>query len=171
MTGGSLWQRRVIGLLLDQLRQGVTPDAIALTIALGVALATFPILGSTTLLCAAAGVLLRLNQPIIQLVNWLCYPLQLVLLIPFYRAGEWLGAPHLALSIPQLVERFESLGPLPFAERFGLIALGGIGAWVLLVPPAALALYFLLRPPLRVLAARARRTPNTASNSSSASPQ
>lgn len=156
-TGGSFWQRRVLAPILAQLRQGITPEKIALTLALGFALAVFPILGSTTILCALAAALLRLNQPIIQLVNYLAYPLQFLLLIPFYRAGEWFGAPHLELSIPEMIERFRA-GPGQFMLDFGSIALGGIAAWCLLAPPVALLLYELLKPLLRGLAARTRRT-------------
>jgi uncharacterized protein (DUF2062 family) len=150
------WQRRVIGLIVAQLRQGITADQIALTVALGCVLALFPILGSTTLLCAGAALWLRLNQPVIQLVNYLCYPLQIALLLPFYHAGEWLGAPHLALSIPQLFERFRA-SPLQFIADFAGIALGGVGAWCVVAPGTAALLYFMLRPPLRLLAARTRR--------------
>lgn len=154
-TKESFWRRRVVGLVMAQLRQGITPDKIALTVALGSLLAIFPILGSTTLLCAIFAAWLRLNQPVIQLVNYLMYPLQLVLLIPFYRAGEWFGAPHLALSIPQLVERFTQ-GPLQFMLDFGTIALGGIAAWFVLAPPAIALIYFGLRLPLRATARRIR---------------
>jgi uncharacterized protein (DUF2062 family) len=150
------WRRRVLDVIVAQLRQGITPEKIALTVALGCTLALFPILGSTTLLCAVAAFWLRLNQPIIQLVNYLCYPLQLLLLLPFYSAGEWLGAPHLALSIPQLVDRFRA-GPLRFIADFAVIALGGIGIWCLVAPLLVAAIYFILKHPLRLLAARTRR--------------
>src|SRR5258706_253132 len=84
----SFWQRRVVIPILNQLKQGITPEKIALTIALGALLSVFPILGATTLLCSLAAFALRLNQPIIQVINYLAYPLQIALLIPFYRAGE-----------------------------------------------------------------------------------
>ncbi|MFP5305375.1 MAG: DUF2062 domain-containing protein, partial [Gammaproteobacteria bacterium] len=71
------WQRRVVAPIVAQLRQGITPEKIALTLALGAVLGIFPILGSTTLLCAVAGVWLRLNQPVIQIVNYFMYPLQI----------------------------------------------------------------------------------------------
>ena len=145
------WKRRVGDVLVAQFRQGITPEKIALTIALGGVLAVFPILGSTTLLCALAAFCLGLNQPIIQLVNYFCYPVQIALLLPFYRAGEWLGAPHLTLSIPQLVERFKA-GPLRFIADFAGIALGGVGIWCVAAPVAAALLYLALRPPLRLLA-------------------
>jgi uncharacterized protein (DUF2062 family) len=147
------WRQRLVELIVAQLRQGITPEKIALTLALGMVLAAFPILGSTTLLCALAALWLRLNQPIIQLVNYLCYPLQFALLLPLYRAGEWLGAPHLSLSIPQLMARFQA-GPLQFVKDFAGVALGGVAAWCLLAPPALVLLYFALRRPLRLLAQR-----------------
>jgi uncharacterized protein (DUF2062 family) len=150
------WRRRVVDVIVGQLKQGITPDKIALTIALGALLAIFPILGSTTLLCAIAAAGLRLNQPVIQLVNYLLYPLQIALLIPFYRAGEWFGAPHLSLSIPQLAERFAA-GPLRFIVDFGTIALGGIAAWMVVAPLAIAAIYFGLRLPLRAAAERLNR--------------
>lgn len=153
----SFWRRRVVNVILKQLKQGITPDKIALTLALGGVLATFPILGTTTILCGLAGVLLKLNQPIIQLANWLAYPLQILLLIPLYRLGQYIfGTPHLSLSIPQMVQRFDA-GPLKFIGDFGTIALGGIGAWCIIAPFAVWVIYFALRWPLRVMAVRTER--------------
>jgi uncharacterized protein (DUF2062 family) len=152
----SWWQRRLVAPILAQLRQGITPDKIALTCALGAVIAVFPILGSTTLLCGLAAWGLRLNQPIIQLVNYLCYPLQFVLLIPFWRAGEWFGAPHVSLSIPELMIRFES-APWPFIVEFAGVAAGGVAAWLVAAPVAVALLHFSLLPVLRRAAARSRR--------------
>jgi uncharacterized protein (DUF2062 family) len=154
-SAAGFWQRRIVDPVLAQLRQGITPDKIALTIALGTLLAIFPILGATTLLCALVAAGLRLNQPVIQLVNYLMYPLQLILLLPFYRAGEWLGAPHLSLSIPQLLGRFTA-SPQQFVVDFGVVALGGIAVWFICAPPAIALIYFSLRTPLRVAARRIR---------------
>ena len=75
---------------IQLLRQGVTPEKIALIIALGIILGVTPVLGSTMLLCTLAAVVLRLNLPAIQLVNGVVYPLQFLLLIPFYRLGAWM---------------------------------------------------------------------------------
>lgn len=147
----------MIGPVVAQLKQGITPEKIALTIALGAMIGIFPILGATTLLCGIAAAWLGLNQPIIQLVNYLAYPVQLILLLPFYRAGETLfGRSHMPLSIPMLIERFRADVGRFFAD-FGIIGLGGIGVWCLLAPIAGAALYYTLRPTLRAMAARVRR--------------
>ncbi len=91
MTGtDSLPDCRWLKPFIQLLRQGMSPEKIALTIALGIILGVTPVLGSTTLLCALAAILLRLNLPAIQLVNGVVYPLQFLLLIPFYRLGAWM---------------------------------------------------------------------------------
>ena len=154
---GLFWSDRFVGPVATQLKQGITPEKVALTIALGVVIGIFPILGATTLLCGLVAVRLRLNQPIIQLVNYLTYPVQIIMLLPFYRTGETLlGRQHMPLSIPMLIERFrENTGR--FFGDFGMIGLGGIGVWCILAPLVGTVLYFMLRPPVRAFAARARR--------------
>jgi uncharacterized protein (DUF2062 family) len=148
----SFWHRRIVAPIVAQLTQGVTPQKIALTIALGLMLGVFPILGSTTVLCGLAAVSLRLNQPIIQLVNYLGYPLQLALLIPFYRAGEHLlGRAPIPLSIPLLFQRF-SADFWQFLADFGMIAVGGILVWTIVAPCIAAVIYLSLLPALRRLA-------------------
>jgi uncharacterized protein (DUF2062 family) len=147
------WKRRVVDVVLAQLRQGITPQKIALTVAIGATVGLFPILGSTTLLCFLAGVLLKLNQPIIQAVNYLVYPLQVTGIYFFIRIGESLtGTPALQFSIAGLLQQFRA-APLHFFQEFGMTALRGVLAWTLIAPLVAAALYFGLLPVLRRLAA------------------
>ena len=150
----SFWKRRVVTPLVAQLKQGVTPEKLALTVALGLVLGIFPILGATTLLCGFAAIALRLNQPVIQLVNYFAYPVQLALIIPIYQAGEKLfGNAPIPLSIPLIFERFRAdFGQ--FLRDFGTIAVQGIVVWCILAPVLVAALYFTTRPLLRKLARR-----------------
>lgn len=147
------WQRRIVGPIVGQLKQGITPSRIALTVALGIVLGIFPILGSTTLLCALAGLWLRLNQPVIQLVNYFVYPLQIALLLPFYRAGETLfRQPHVPIfSVTDLMQRFQA-SPTQFLIDYGMVGVYGIVVWCLVAPLLIAAIYFSTRPVLRRLA-------------------
>ncbi|HVT35395.1 MAG TPA: DUF2062 domain-containing protein, partial [Nevskiaceae bacterium] len=97
---------------------------------------------------------LRLNQPIIQAVNYLAYPLQLLLLLPFYRAGETLfGQPHLPIfSVSELLARFQA-GPLQFLVDYGMVGIYGIVVWCLLAPIAFVLIRRATLLPLRALAA------------------
>jgi uncharacterized protein (DUF2062 family) len=141
-----LWRRRVVDVTLAQLRQGITPHKLALSIALGVTLALFPIMGTTTALCLLFGLALRLNQPILQLVNWLAWPLQIPGIYFFIRIGEWLThtAP-ISFSIPALLLAFKA-SPLDFLRQYGTTGLRGILAWLLIAPGLAALLYLLSLP-------------------------
>lgn len=151
----SWFRRRILAPIAQQLKQGITPEKIALTLALGFTVGIFPIIGATTLLCALVGIALRLNQPVIQLVNYLAYPVQIALLIPYYRAGETLfGQPHLPIfSVTELVARFQA-GPLQFLVDYGMVGLYGVVVWALTAPLLIALLFFGLRPLLGRLAPR-----------------
>lgn len=153
----SAWRRRVIAPIVAQLRQGITPRLIALTIAAGLVLGIFPVLGSTTVLCAVFALVLRLNQPIIQLVNYLVYPLQILLLFPFLRAGERLFGqePVPLLSLVELSERFRA-DPTQFFVDYGMVGLYGVVAWCLVAPVLAGVLYLALKPLVQALERRQR---------------
>ena len=152
----SFLRRRVVDPVLELLRQGVTPEKIALSLAFGLALGIFPVLGLSTVLCTVVAIVLRLNLPAIQLVNYLASPLQLALIIPFVRVGE-----HVLGLRAQ---------PLSVSEGFRIMADGVIHAivvlwdaivhaalgWIVIGPALIFALYRLFKPLLE-RAAKLRR--------------
>ena len=155
-TRPGVWRRWCVEPVLAQLRQGITPDKLALTMAVGAMAGTFPVLGSTTILCLSLGALLRLNQPILQAVNHACYPLQLILIPVFIRLGERIyHAPPLPFSIPQLLGKFRS-APLPFFREFSSTFGHCITAWALFAPIAGGLIYRSMRPLLRAAANKPR---------------
>jgi uncharacterized protein (DUF2062 family) len=151
----SAWfRRRVVGAVLDQLRRGITPEKVALTIALGALLGVFPVLGTTTVLCFAAAAVLGLNQPIAQLVNYLVYPLQIPLIYFFLRLGErTAGGGRVRFDLRELTALFAA-DPLSFVERFGVTGLHAILGWLLIAVPAVPLLYAVLVPLIRRAARR-----------------
>jgi uncharacterized protein (DUF2062 family) len=149
LNRSGFWRRRVRDPLVSLLRQGLDPGALALSLAAGLVLGLFPIIGATTVLCLAAGFAFRLSHVALQLANHLAYPLQLVLIPAFVRVGETLlGAPHVTLNPLALVRHFQRDAP-GFLREFGLTGLHGILGWAVVAPPLFLALFLLLRPPLR----------------------
>jgi uncharacterized protein (DUF2062 family) len=137
----SFWRRRFLTPLIQQMRQGISVEKLALSIALGFVLGIFPIMGATTLLCLVAGFLLRLNQPAIQLVNYLVYPLQIPLILFFVRLGERMfAAEPLAFSISELLARFRH-DPWGFFRQFGVAGFHGIMGWIVVAPLIAWPVY------------------------------
>lgn len=148
MTNGYL-TRKLIRPLLELLRQGVTPENLSLSIALGAVLGMLPIIGFNTALCALLALLCGLNLPAIQMVNYFVYPLQIALLLPFFRLGEKLfRAPHLPLSVSQVLAmvRADLWSSIKFLWTTTWHALV---VWALIAPFVAALLYFLLLPALR----------------------
>ncbi|NIR52748.1 DUF2062 domain-containing protein [candidate division KSB1 bacterium] len=147
----SVWERKIIKPIVRLLKQGITPEKIALSIAFGVTLGIFPVLGSTTILCTIAAVTLSLNLPAIQLVNYLVYPLQILLLIPFYRAGAVLfNAKPLPLSASQVVAMIQAdvWGAIQFLWDTTMRA---TVVWLIVAPLIIAALYYVLVPAIRKL--------------------
>jgi len=144
-----LFHRRVVAPIVALLTQGITPEKIALSVAFGIVLGIFPVLGSTTVLCAAAAVIFELNLPAIQLVNWVIYPLQLLLLVPFIRLGEKLfRAAPLQFSLAKILTMLRA--DLPHAvSTLWLAEVHAICAWLLAGPLAILLLYILMSRTLR----------------------
>jgi uncharacterized protein (DUF2062 family) len=152
------WRRRVGDPLVSLLAQGLTPEKLALSLAVGFALGLFPILGATTLLCLAAGFAFRLNHVGLQLANHLAYPLQVPLILAFVRLGErLLGAPPVTFDPLALARQLQRDAP-GFLREFGLTGLHGILGWSLVAPLLLGAAFFALRPVLRRLDVALRRS-------------
>jgi len=146
------FHRRLIAPIVALLTQGITPEKIALSLAFGIGLGVFPVLGSTTILCAAAALIFGLNMPAIQLVNYLIYPLQLIFMVPFIRLGEILfRAAPLPLSLAQML----GMARTNFPRAFSALWLAGVHAataWLLIGPLLIFLLYLALSRVLRQVA-------------------
>jgi uncharacterized protein (DUF2062 family) len=159
VTPRELLRSKIVAPILEQLTQGLAADTIALTIGVGLAIAVIPVIGVTTILSLLAAWAFRLNQPIMQAINWTTYPLQLLLLFPFIRLGERLfQAPRLSLSLEELVAMGRT-DPVGTFTRLGATAAHAVVAWGVFVPFIILGAYYASRPILRVLARRATPTP------------
>jgi uncharacterized protein (DUF2062 family) len=146
------FQQRIVRPVLDLLRQGTSPEEIALSIAFGLVLGIFPLLGWTTLLCLLAAVIFRLNLPAVQLVNYFAYPLQLAMLIPFFRAGEFLfHSVRLSLSLTQILAMIKA-DVWHSIKVLWIATVHAIAAWALIAPLAIYVLFRILSPILRRLA-------------------
>ena len=129
------------------LRQGITPFRLALTLALGFAIGCIPVIGIPTVLCAGLALLCGLNLPAIQAANYVAMPLQLLLILPFVRLGQWMFAwgPHKALTLGALLHN----PPAHVATQMGWLAGQAVLAWMLVAGPAVAVLTATLTPVLK----------------------
>jgi uncharacterized protein (DUF2062 family) len=163
---------RTVAFLRGLLQQGLSPEKIALCLALGAAISSVPIsFGLGTALCTAAAVALRLNLPAIQAANWLAAPLQVLLFIPYMRAGEFLTrARPLPLSMAQITAMFRADLWGSLARLWGSILRATLG-WAVALPLEVLVIYTILLPLLRMIPAlpREARAATDAGTAASAS--
>ena len=140
------FHRKVILPIVTILRQGVTPKKVALSMAFGITLGIFPVIGATTLLCLIAALLLRLNLIAIQAFNWLVYPVQILLLIPFFKLGDYLFRSELlSLTARELIHMFRT----DFFKTMYLLwwsIFHAVVVWIFIAPPLVLGLYVIFVP-------------------------
>ena len=119
---------------LSAATESLPAETVALMLALGLVLGTFPVFGCPTVLCAVAALALRLNLPALQLVNQLVSPLQIALLAPLARVGSHLvGAP----------------AGSGIVFKLGTVALAAAAGWCSICVPLGIVLYFTLLHILR----------------------
>lgn len=146
IEGRGFLRRRVIAPVVALLKQGVTPGLLAISLAIGLVVGVFPIVGTTTVLCVGIALGLRLNVAAMQVTNYLVYPLQFLLLVPFVRLGEFLmRADPVPLSLDQVKAVFAQgawHGFSALSTSLGHAVLG----WAITAPLACAAAYVVLRP-------------------------
>jgi uncharacterized protein (DUF2062 family) len=133
----------VTGALGQALKQGITPRKLALTCALGAVIGTFPLFGTTTALCFGVAIALRLNIAIIQLVNYMLAPLQILLILPFIKVGtNVFGLSPFPYSSEQLLDLFRNEFWLLMKEG-GVALMAGVGMWILFSIPLFFVVFYL----------------------------
>jgi uncharacterized protein (DUF2062 family) len=155
---GSLFSERLEIMqekVLEWLRCGTAPRQLAFTLALGFAIGCIPLLGVTTGICALLAIVLRLNMPAIQAANWVAMPLQVVLLIPFLRLGQWMFASQaMVFSRQDLLARIAA-APWRAVMQMGGLFGHGVVAWLITAGPALLLMTVLLTPLMHRVSKRA----------------
>jgi len=146
------WQRRVRDPLVGLLTHGATPEKLASGIAWGAVCSLFPFLGFTTGLNAAVAWWRKLNQPLLQAINYALTPLHLAMILVYVRLGEWIWrAGDDRFSVPDMLRSFQELSLGDFLRRFGWAGVHAFTAWALTAPLLFFAVYLVARPALHRL--------------------
>jgi uncharacterized protein (DUF2062 family) len=148
-----LFNKWVINPFNRFLKTGLSPEKLAQSFSFGVILGLMPLPGSS-LTCTIASFLFRLNFGAIQLINYMVAPLQLVLLIPFYKAGAAItGSEVMKGTLNDITERFKSdlWGML---YELGSTAVAAVALWVVISVPLGIVLYRITLPVFRKIALR-----------------
>jgi uncharacterized protein (DUF2062 family) len=147
-------RRRIVDPVVGLLKAGITPGKIALSLAFGIMLGIFPVLGTTTVLVTIAALIWRLNLAAIHAVHFAMTPLQILLIIPFVRVGEHLvNEPPQPLSIQAGRALIAESASNAAVVLWDAILHAMIG-WLAIGPIAIYVLYRVLVPVLERVAKR-----------------
>jgi uncharacterized protein (DUF2062 family) len=153
--------RMLLEPLLALLRQGISPQRLALCVAIAVMVGNIPILGVSTILCAFIALIFRLNLPAIQLVQAAMAPTQILLIIPFVRLGEWIvRAPPQLVSIKAALALMSQGGVWQAVVVLRDAIFHAGLAWALTAPFCIYLIHRLLTPVFERMAAQIGRPPN-----------
>ncbi len=123
---------------------GLNPVQLALILTFGITFGLFPFIGLTSILCFIFAFVFRLNMVVIQLVNWLVAPLQLVMLVPFYKMGNYFNVEWLNTSITKI--KIDVFGNNVISQKIISLVNSQILAifgWLFISIPMALIIYFI----------------------------
>ncbi|MFW5886538.1 MAG: DUF2062 domain-containing protein [Bacteroidota bacterium] len=124
--------------------QSTHPRQISLAIALSFVFGIMPFFGLITILLTILAILLNLNQVIVHVTHNVVFPLQLILLVPFYKAGQWLyGDLLFPGSISLFIETVIN-DPIKILSDFGIAASMALLIWALISMPVFIIIYYLL---------------------------
>lgn len=123
---------------------GLTPRKLALTLCIGIALGIIPLVWGASLICIIIAHVFRLNHVALQSVNYLLWPVQLSLLVPFVKLGAQLftWGPPVPPHFFSTLTRSPGLSSL---NILGWLTLKAITAWMVTALPLALLVYGILR--------------------------
>lgn len=116
-------------------------------------------MGFTTIFCFVAAVIFRLNHAVIQGVNYLMAPVQLLLLPIFIAVGErFSNDPLIVFNFGEITKLFFH-HPGEFFTRYGFVVVRAIGVWAITAPFAICVIFFVVRGALRPLTTRHKDVP------------
>ncbi|GER27627.1 nodulin MtN21 /EamA-like transporter family protein [Striga asiatica] len=145
------WSRKnVVDPLLQILRRGAEPNQLAFSASLGITLGLFPICGVTVFLCGIAIALLGSlsHAPTVMLANFIATPIELSLMIPFLRFGEFItGGPHFPLTSDALKKVLTGQASKEVLQSILHALLG----WLVAAPFILGGLYLLSFPCFKIL--------------------
>lgn len=130
------WNKTIVSFL----KTGMVPEKISLTLALGICFGIMPLMGINTILLGLLAILLRLNLPAIQLVNYSVYFIQLFIYLPLLGVSQKIFIPDQQINLSSILETNQG-NFLKILEDLWHVHLGAIILWASFSIPLGIFIY------------------------------
>jgi hypothetical protein len=140
-------KHKIIGLF----SQGLSVKKIAESLIFSGLLTVIPVFGISTLLITVVSVKRKLNLPIMVAFSYVMWPLQILLLVPFIKLGEFLfSIPSTNHSIDKIIA-FYNEGFVILISQLFIDLLCALAAWFLIAVPFSFGLYWITLLILKII--------------------
>jgi uncharacterized protein (DUF2062 family) len=124
------------------LKQGLTPKELSQSIIVSGLISTIPILGVSTFMITTVSLKRKLNFPVMISLSYLMWPIQIFLIIPFIRVGEFIfSVPRNHHTVEEIISSFQN-SFFQTLSQLSFELLCGLGGWLLTAVPVAIGVYW-----------------------------
>jgi uncharacterized protein (DUF2062 family) len=136
--------RRIILPIRKALKNGLSVERLSVSLALGITVGLIPLYGFTTLIVGLIALSLRLNFVAMQAAHYIVYPIQIALLIPFLKLGDFfINKSAFTFTVHQYIHYFKT-DFWSALHKFWLVNLSATVVWLIVAIPLFLILYYTL---------------------------
>lgn len=121
--------------------QGLSPKKLSQSIIVSGLISTIPILGISTFLITTVALKTKLNLPIMIALSYILWPIQILLIIPFIRMGEFIfSVPSNPHTVEEIINSFQN-SFFQTLSHLSFELLCGFGGWLFTAVPLAILIY------------------------------
>lgn len=122
-------------------KQGLTPKELNQSIIVSGLISIIPILGVSTFMITTISLKSKLNLPVMIALSYLMWPVQILLIIPFIRVGEFIfSIPRNHHTVEEIIGSFQN-GFFQTLSQLSFELLCGFGGWLFTAVPVAVGIY------------------------------
>jgi hypothetical protein len=123
-------------------KQGLTPKELIQSIIVSGLISVIPIIGVSTFIITTVSLKSKLNLPVMIALSYLMWPVQILLIIPFIRAGEFIfSVPQNHHTVEEIISSFQE-SFFKTLNHLSFELLCGFGGWLLTAVPVAVGVYW-----------------------------
>ena len=121
-------------------KQGLSPKELSQSLIVSGLISTIPILGVSTFMITSVSLKRKLNLPVMISLSYLMWPIQILLIIPFIRIGEFIfSVPRNHHTAEEIISSFQN-SFFQTLSQLSFELLCGLGGWLLTAVPVAIGI-------------------------------
>ena len=141
----------VIDKITALFKQGLTPKELNQSIIVSGLISVIPIIGVSTFMITTVSLKTKLNLPVMIALSYMMWPVQILLIIPFIRMGEFIfSIPPNHHTVEEIISSFQN-SFFKTLSHLSFELLCGLGGWLFIAVPVAIGIYLVSTYVLKIV--------------------